>query len=418
MQICIDQLTDGKWVCINCGSVSPFPFARRCPHTSPIPDSLSDISSFREDGHYLLCQHRGQIIAELTGQQAGCGCLSSRVQVYFCEHFHEPVLKQAALRCLEKIQAEVPGYTGRTCRECDAWRMSAPEQLIATLPIPDSGLPQIKDAGIVTGASSVHWSCLGALAIEAYQQGLPFAVADHGLLPGQRRELTRCGVIWIEHDKPDLADVKHVLRITSDIKAWWKPFVCLASPFARSLWVDSDAVIVGDVHEILDDESVSCVSTQTLWQDDGARIYRLLVTEIFGEGPATDVLPQFANINSGVVAFGPDWSLIEDWKTWCERIMSEPDLTKLCRVRDQAGLVVALVARVLEEKPLVHLLTPEWNVPADYLPASKSVNRIPISLDPARLLLTAKERHPKAKVVHWLGGIKPWKIQGTGQPAT
>lgn len=67
---------------------------------------------------WASCPHRGAVVATITGRVAGCGCSGSTVEVYRCEKFNEPVLKQAAARCLEKIQAKAPGYTGRTCREC------------------------------------------------------------------------------------------------------------------------------------------------------------------------------------------------------------------------------------------------------------------------------------------------------------
>lgn len=54
----------------------------------------------------------------LAGTVSGCGCSSTVVQLYHCDRFNEPALKRAAVRCLDKIKAKVPGYTGRTCREC------------------------------------------------------------------------------------------------------------------------------------------------------------------------------------------------------------------------------------------------------------------------------------------------------------
>jgi hypothetical protein len=55
------------------------------------------------------------------------------------------------------------------------------------------------EKGIITGANSIHWLCLSALAIGAYKNKVGFAVADHGLEDWQREELERIGVIWIKH---------------------------------------------------------------------------------------------------------------------------------------------------------------------------------------------------------------------------
>lgn len=67
---------------------------------------------------YLTCPHRSAAIAILDGYTAGCGCASTPVEVFRCQRHHEPVLKQAAARCLDKIRARFPDYAGRTCREC------------------------------------------------------------------------------------------------------------------------------------------------------------------------------------------------------------------------------------------------------------------------------------------------------------
>lgn len=71
-----------------------------------------------EAPHWLLCPHRGSAIAEVSGSEACCGCASSRVHVYRCEQYGEPVLKQSDPSCVERLAAKVPGYAGRTCREC------------------------------------------------------------------------------------------------------------------------------------------------------------------------------------------------------------------------------------------------------------------------------------------------------------
>lgn len=85
---------------------------------------------------YITCPYRGPVLTTVTGQQAGCGCGGSVFEVYQClhpEHHNEPVLKQADARCLEKILAKAPGYTGRTCRECPVPRG---EQSHAMNPLP------------------------------------------------------------------------------------------------------------------------------------------------------------------------------------------------------------------------------------------------------------------------------------------
>ena len=68
---------------------------------------------------WLTCPHRGETIATLPGATLGTGCRTAEQPVYQCDHFHEPVVRRAATSHLERIQAEVPGYTGRTCQRCE-----------------------------------------------------------------------------------------------------------------------------------------------------------------------------------------------------------------------------------------------------------------------------------------------------------
>ena len=76
------------------------------------------------------------------------------------------------------------------------------------LPIADNALSR-PDRGIVTGGTSDHWPCLGALAIAAAKYQIGFAVADHGLTAAQLSELNRCGVQWIEHPQPDIEHARN-----------------------------------------------------------------------------------------------------------------------------------------------------------------------------------------------------------------
>jgi len=404
-----DQSSLPRWRCSACGfqthkglQVAP---SRVCKTPIKLPDVLASWL-------YLKCPRRGNVIATTDGIRAGCGCGGTTVEIYECRYFHEPVLKQAAARCLEKIQATAPGYTGRTCRECKVPMQAATEPIRetkqASYRLPEIRITQSLERGIVTGASQVHWPCLGALAISASQQGIGFAVADHGLRPWQREELDKAGVRWINHEKPGLSTVKQKHYIQSDIKAWWKPWVCLASPFERSVWVDSDAVVTGDIGELFAAPN-PLVSTERIWQPDGAKLYRELVGRLFGEIPA-ETLHTLSEINSGVLAWQRGESLFIEWRDWCLRLMNDGDLVPMCRVRDQAGLLVTLVDRSMSGRPMPTFLEDRWNMPADGLIARQSKGRRKIRLDPAGLLADATARHPGAAIVHWLGGIKPWNI--------
>lgn len=409
----LDDSSRPHWKCTGCGFQTETGFEnppwRIC---APAPKQ-ADLPSHLE---YLACKHRGATLTLISGAVAGCGCHAIEAEVHHCRYFNEPVLKYAAARCLDKIKAKVPGYAGRTCRECVVpTRQSEPARNVV-IPSPAAKMPVrspgTRGRGILTGASAIHWPCLGALAIAAANQGIGFAVADHGLKDWQRATLERAGVLWVEHERPGLDDVKSRHKFSSDIKAWWKPWICLAAPFELTAWVDSDAVVTGDLSGLFEQAGQSpCVSTQRLWQPDGSALYRGVVDGLLGTEASRDVMPRFAQLNSGVVAWRRNEPLIREWRDWCLRIMTDEHLSPLCRVRDQTGLLVAVVARAMRGDPLPTLLEDRYNTPADYLRSGLSKNRLPIRLDPGGLLADATSRHPGAVVVHWLGGLKPWKIK-------
>ena len=279
------------------------------------------------------------------------------------------------------------------------------------LPIADNALSR-PDRGIVTGGTSDHWPCLGALAIAAAKYQIGFAVADHGLTAAQLSELNRCGVQWIEHPQPDIEHARNNNTIAL-LKAWWKPWVCEASPFEESVWIDSDAVLTDNPSPLFD--MAPAVSTQLRFLRDGTVLYRDLVTYLFGE-PGVQALPQFAVVNSGVIAWKRGDGFIEHWLEWTKRLLADDQAVKYCTVRDQSSMLALLIDLHLSGKPMPTLLDATWNCPADLLNAKQCEKRRSVPLQPQALLETTIARHPGECVVHWLGQFKPWGRQDA-QPA-
>ena len=115
--ICQWEQTGDGYRCVHCGATSDRRRMQACGHSDGTEAAYPQPAE--ETGRWLLCPRRGPSIATINARKAGCGCGSSRVEVYQCELFDEPVLKKAAARCLADIAELVPAYTGRTCRECD-----------------------------------------------------------------------------------------------------------------------------------------------------------------------------------------------------------------------------------------------------------------------------------------------------------
>lgn len=350
---------------------------------------------------WLTCEYRGEPITTLPGRLAGAGCASSRVDVYQCSFFDEPVLKHSPARCRNAIIEQVPGYTGRTCRECDV-----PNQPL--LPIPTAALTLDSARGIVTGANEQHWPCLGALAIAAHEQGLGFAVADHGLSDDQRTELNRVGVRWIEHEQPKLTPATRERQIIAPPNAWWKPWVCLASPFERSAWIDSDAVATGDLVTLFD-SSQPLVSDQSAFIGGGDRLYNRLLAVAHNTTPASKIYQRFQSLNSGVLAWSRAEDMIDEWAVVTATYLRNPAIVEACNVRDQSSLLSVLMRRA-ERGQNTEMLDPAWNWPADGLTHERLKNRQRVARQPKAFLADARQRHPAAKIVHWLARPKPWDL--------
>lgn len=71
--------------------------------------------------HWITCASRSDSINTISAKEAGCGCASTKVDIYRCYLFDEPVLKRAAKRCLPELRGTIDGFTGRTCQECESF---------------------------------------------------------------------------------------------------------------------------------------------------------------------------------------------------------------------------------------------------------------------------------------------------------
>lgn len=103
-----------RYSCDRCGRT--YVYDRRKPLSAILcghqPKKDIDVS------HLAICHHRGPAVTTINVRVAGCVCSSTRIEVYQCRHFNEPVIKHGHPPCLDTLREQVPGATGRTCREC------------------------------------------------------------------------------------------------------------------------------------------------------------------------------------------------------------------------------------------------------------------------------------------------------------
>lgn len=361
------------------------------------------------------CTQCGRVLRSATYAPDRCYALCGATSVH-----RIPATEHAArMAACQSCPDHEPGDRCRLLRGCDLalkrrLRPDACKRLRwpaagGLLPLEDAAVRQ-GECGLVTGGQAVHWPCLGALAIAAARQGLGLAVADHGLHAWQRAELERAGVALLEHERPPLAHADVRPQTIAHLHAWWKPWICLASPYPRSLWIDADAVAAGDlagVFRLL--ELTPLISTQDRFAGTGERLYLALFEYLYGRQAAA-LVPAIAAINTGVLGWRRGDAVIAEWAEASARLLADPAALKICNVRDQSAYAVALAERLLAGRPLPLYLPDRYNWPADGLPMARVKQRRSVPAAAAELLAETRRRHPGAVVVHWLGRGKPWEL--------
>ncbi len=273
-------------------------------------------------------------------------------------------------------------------------------------------LLQSFEQGVLTAADFSFFPAVWATAISLREQGVPYAVVDHGFTVEQLCTLEDQGVHIME-DCERKSYRKTVTQLRNDgppdsaipARAWHKPNVCQRSPFKHTVWIDADAIPLQAVDMLFDlgnfvtadyfvDPDWTIKNETRLCRRMGGLLNR-----------------QFALVNNGVFGFSDGAAWIEDWRAHCEIIVNAPSLSRNAICRDQSALVVSLsMGDPTIPKPSVQG-EPMYNCPADGLRSRHCHRRLDCSISGPILLQQARERHPNAIVVHWMGPVKPWLIQ-------
>lgn len=267
------------------------------------------------------------------------------------------------------------------------------------------------DRGIITGATAKHWPHLAAIALAANQHNIPLAIADHGLTETQRQNLNQFAVRWIHAPHPPIPPAAATAPAIADPKAWAKPWICLASPFDRTLWIDADAIpLLNNLQPLDPNNTAFQIATDNPWNPRSAAMYTRLNHALPNLAAPETPDPTAPACNTGIIAWTRHDPLITRWANTAEILLSHPELTPLCRVRDQSAMWIAIRDHQTETRQHPSYLDPTWNWPADGLPATEAKNRLPIPYEPHALLETTRKRHPWANIVHWLGRPKPQNL--------
>ncbi|WP_197454673.1 class I SAM-dependent methyltransferase [Stieleria varia] len=271
------------------------------------------------------------------------------------------------------------------------------------------------ERGVLTAANSLYWPVLRLLVQATRQMGESIAVVDHGLTTIQRQWLVQEGVLIPEIPMPaeweQIMEGQQRVELAITPQAWIKPWICMHSPFSKTIWIDSDAVPVRDLHRLfgLLDESPWVTLESWISSDIARYLHEPLFHELSGHRPH-----RFENahrVNTGVFGFHPDDAWIAKWWEMCMRISSDENLLGKCRLRDQGALVACLctVAPTVQT-PRIQL-DRGLNWPVNGVKSQNKGDRRVYDWRDKDLLKQLQADHPDVSVIHWMGTPKPWQLQ-------
>lgn len=272
--------------------------------------------------------------------------------------------------------------------------------------IPQWGTSPASSFGVLTGANAEYMPTLHPLVRVCKEQNIPITVVDHGLTKAQT-EILKAEAATLVKDGSTIADAAREIssRATSTPEAWLKPLSCLKySTYKQNIWIDSDAVPVGNLQEMFRDKAWL---TRDWWVEESTweKRYGALL-KAFGLKPSPEQ-KKILHVNSGVFGFAHGDRWVQNWAAMCEFIQGRLELLKLCGPRDQSALVVSLLLNG-NAPPISDDST--LNFPANGLASYEMNKRKRYPLGPEEFLNEVRADHPEAKIVHWLGKLKPWRF--------
>jgi hypothetical protein len=264
-------------------------------------------------------------------------------------------------------------------------------------PLPKKKIKIHKDFGILTACSKNLFIGLQMLLTSiAHYYDVRVLVWDVGMSPEQ--------VKWC-HKQPKVCVMpfKHPYyrdHITY-AGAWFKPHYMSSSPFKHTIWIDSDAMVVGDLRELIDWAHPNALFTSdyTQLQESTLNLPSLYSYLPIGKPYFHDILPY---INSGVLITHKkrDAVILEDWRYCVEQACTVREIADSVACWDQGALKWAL-----HKNDLLYLIVPDkkFNYPAKIRHFAYPSTSDAVSY----WIKTIKPTEP-CVILHWMGSPKPW----------
>jgi lipopolysaccharide biosynthesis glycosyltransferase len=188
--------------------------------------------------------------------------------------------------------------------------------------------------------------------VESLKGRVSITLFDLGLTSDQREWLTKQGVI-IRRERPGVFTQKDHLWQT-----WNKPFYIYSSPYKKTLWIDSDCIVVNDLRPLFDKIEEQPVFMQ---HPAGAGYTGGNQDQLYHRFPVKSRLSKENSINAGVVGVNKSkehQELVYNWMKMVNNAFRFKDVERLIGWHDEGCLHWAVCATGMAD---LVIKKPEWN---------------------------------------------------------
>jgi hypothetical protein len=251
------------------------------------------------------------------------------------------------------------------------------------------------ECGVLTASNRNHFPGL-QLLLYSLKKGyeVPVHVVDLGMTKVQLEWVVAWGASVSSKYVPPFAPIHYW-------EAWAKPFYVKSSPFKKTLWIDCDTIVVGELLDIVDCGILKPVFTLDY---SGETTYNR--PELYTLLPIDGVLEDTgARLNTGVffVDLERDRELIDTWSDVVMKACEDWNIQTAVTCWDQGCCKWALQKLKLD----VILDDITFNYPASSRQYAFPDSKVAFDF----FLTTIKSAIDEGVVVfHWMGSPKPWEM--------
>lgn len=257
-----------------------------------------------------------------------------------------------------------------------------------------------RDFGILTASNKSLFIGLQMLLTSiAHSYDVITLVYDTGMTPEQ--------VAWCQRQPGVTVKPFEITKRADHVHydgAWFKPFYVMSSPFKHTVWIDADAMVIGDLTELID-----CSRYEPLFTTDHSLLQTstLNPTNLYNYLPISAYkydIPPYINTGVFVMCKRRDRDILEDWCRCVDEAYAHKHVADSIACWDQGACKWAL-----QKNRCTYLIVPDkkFNYPARIRHCSFKAT----STSAEYWFQSLRPKEP-CTVLHWMGSPKPWKHWG------